>query len=111
MPTKAQVDKAIELIQRGGGNYEYFFGQLSSPSWIAPLAERGRFNHPPALERVSEEAYRIPPWPEGQYLLRMAGTAPEDVEKAIGADCYNSDNPIVHTLLLEIATVDRKSVV
>lgn len=105
MPTKAQVDKAIELIQRGGGNYEYFFGQLSSPSWIAPLAERGRFNHPPALERVSEEAYRIPPWPEGQYLLRVAGAAPEEVAKAIGADCYNSDNPIVHTLLLEIATV------
>jgi hypothetical protein len=104
MPTKAQVDRAINLIQKGGGNYEYFFGQLSSPSWIAPLAERGRFNHPPPLERVSNNAYRIPPWPEGHYLLRMASVAPDEVAKAIGPECYKSDNPLVHMLLVEIAT-------
>jgi hypothetical protein len=103
MPSEAQVDRAIALIQKGGGNYEYFFQQLSNPSWIAPLANRGRFNHPPPLERVSETAYRVPAWPEGQYLLRMAVVAPEEVAAAIGAACFESDNPAVHTLLVEIA--------
>ena len=43
MPTEVQVERAIALIQKGGGNYEYFFQQLSSPNWIEPLAKRGRF--------------------------------------------------------------------
>jgi len=105
MPSEAQVDRAIALILKGGGNYEYFFQQLSNPSWIAPLAKRGRFDHPPPLERVSATAYRIPAWPEGQYLLRMAVVAPEEVTAAIGTACFESDNPAVHTLLVEIAGI------
>jgi hypothetical protein len=105
MPSEVQVERAIALIQKGGGNYEYFFQQLSNPSWIAPLAKRGRFNHPPPLERLSKTAYRIPAWPEGQYLLRMAAVAPDEVTAAIGAACFESDNPVVHMLLVEIAGI------
>ncbi len=105
MPSEAQVDRALALVQKGGGNYEYFFSELSKPSWIVPLANRGRFDHPPSLERVSENAYRIPAWPEGQYLLRMALVAPEEVANAIGPTCFASDNPLVHTLLIEIASL------
>jgi hypothetical protein len=47
MPSELQVDKAIALIQKVGGNYKYFFEKLSSPTWIEPLAKRGRFNRPP----------------------------------------------------------------
>lgn len=104
MPSELQVDKALALIQKGGGNYEYFFEQLSKPSWIAPLAKRGRFNHPPPLVRVSESAHRIPAWPEGQYLVRMAAVAPDEVASVVGPAAYESDNPLVHTLLLEIAS-------
>lgn len=32
MPTDVQVEKALELIQKSGGNYEYFFEKLSSPT-------------------------------------------------------------------------------
>jgi hypothetical protein len=72
MPTDQQVAKAIELMRKSGGNHEYFFEKLSSPEWIKPLAARGRFDHPPPTEHIGT-AYRFPPWPEGQYLLRMAG--------------------------------------
>jgi len=105
MPSELQVERAMALIQKGGGNYEYFFQQLSNPSWIAPLAKRGRFNHPPPLERISKTAYRLPAWPEGQYLLRMAAVAPAEVTAAIGAVCFESDNPAVHALLVEIAGI------
>lgn len=102
MPTDAQVEKALELIQKSGGNYEYFFEKLTSPSWIEPLAKRGRFDHPPTVERIGN-MYRFPPWPEGGYLLRMAESAPEEVAAAIKPACFESDNHIVHRLLVEIA--------
>lgn len=102
MPTDAQVDKALELIQKGGGNYQYFFDKLTSPSWIEPLSKRGRFEHPPGIERI-ENMYRLPSWPEGDYLLRMADIAPHEVAAAIKPVCFESDNPIVHRLLIDIA--------
>jgi hypothetical protein len=102
MPTDAQVDKALELIQKSGGNYEYFFEKLSSPTWIEPLAKRGRFDHPPGIERIGN-MYRFPPWPEGEYLLRMADVAAQEVAGAIKPVSFASDNHIVHRLLVEIA--------
>src|SRR5271163_925969 len=102
MPTEAQVDKALELIQKGGGNYEYFFSKLSDPAWIEPLSKRGRFNHPPPIERIGD-MFRLPRWPEGDYLLRMAETSPREVAAAIEPVCFESDNPLVHQLLVDIA--------
>ncbi len=102
MPTDAQVDKALELIQKSGGNYEYFFEKLSSPAWIEPLFRRGRFDHPPRIEPI-DKMYRFPSWPEGEYLLRMADVAPKEVAAAIKPVCFASNNPIVHRLLVEIA--------
>ena len=101
MPTDAQVDKALELIQESGGNYQYFFDKLTTPSWIEPLNKRGRFDHPPGIERI-ENMYRFPSWPEGEYLLRMADVAPQEVAAAIKPVCFASENHIVHRLLLEI---------
>lgn len=102
MPTEAQVDKALELIQKGGGNYEYFFEKLADPAWIEPLARRGRFRHPPSVERIGN-MFRMPRWPEGDFLLRMARDAPETVAAVIEPVCFESDNPLVHQLLVDIA--------
>ena len=46
----------------------------------------------------------MPAWPEGEYLLRMAAVAPQEVGEAIGESCFESDNPGVHVLLLDIAS-------
>lgn len=104
MPTDVQVDRALELIQKSGGNYQYFFEKLTSPAWIEPLTKKGRFAHPPGIERVGT-MYRFPRWPEGDYLLRMAPIAPEAVAAALSDKCFESDNPLVHLLLVEIGTV------
>jgi hypothetical protein len=103
MVTDVQVDKALELAGKGAGNYEYFFSKLGSPAWIEPLSRRGRFGHPPPAERI-ENLVRFPRWPEGEYLLRMAPFAPNEVAAAIEPICFESDNPLVHQLLLEIAS-------
>lgn len=102
MVTDDLVDKALEVVARGGGNYEYFFAKLNSPDWITPLQKRGRFSHPPAAI-VEKTSIRFPGWPEGEYLIRMAPIAPEAVFAAIDAKSYESDNHFVHQILLQVA--------
>ena len=102
MVTDEKVEKALALVLKGGGNYEYFFSKLTSPDWIAPLQRQGRFMHPPA-KIVGENFIRFLPWPEGDYLVRMASLAPEAVFGAIDAVAYASDNELVHQVLLQIA--------
>lgn len=74
------VQKVLELIKRRA-DYEYFFSQLSSPDWIVPLKEAGMFSTPP--EPVQEGQYiTFSNWPESEYLVRMAESAPEIVAEA-----------------------------
>ena len=103
MVTDEKVEKALALVAKGGGNYEYFFSKLTSPEWIAPLQRQGRFSHPPA-KIVGENFIRFLPWPEGDYLVRMAPLAPEAVFGAIEAVAYDSDNELIHHVLLRIAS-------
>src|SRR5271166_4081088 len=102
MVTDEVVEKALALVAKGGGNYEYFFGKLTSPDWIAPLQRKGRFSHPPETV-VGDNYIQFPPWPEGDYLVRMAPLAPQAVFDAIEAVAYASDNELVHQVLLQIA--------
>lgn len=102
MVTDELVDRALEVVAKGGGNYEYFFAKLNSPDWIEPLKKRGRFEHPPAAI-IEKTSIRFPRWPEGEYLIRMAPIAPDAVFRAIDAKCYESDNHYVHEILLQIA--------
>ncbi len=96
------VTKALELVAKGAGNYEHFFGNIASPDWIEPLKKRGRFSHPPPTI-VEGTSLRFPPWPEGEYLVRMAPLAPEAVFGAIDATAYESTNASIHDILLRIA--------
>src|ERR1039457_1687068 len=75
MPSRETVYKALAAIKQPAA-YEYFFDQLKSPSWIAPLRERSFFRDPPEGE-VEGNYIRFPPWPESRYLARMAPPAPE----------------------------------
>lgn len=49
-----------------------FFDSLTSPNWLAPLAEAGYYEDPPAPD-IDPEAgtVRFPPWPQGEYLIRV----------------------------------------
>src|SRR5579862_5165431 len=102
MVTDEMVAKALALVEKGGGNYEYFFSKLTSPEWIEPLKKKGRFSHPPPMI-VGDTFIRLMPWPEGEYLVRMAPLAPEAVFGALGNEAYESDNELVHQILLRIA--------
>ena len=32
--------KRLRSVEKGGGNYEYFFNKLTSPEWIGPLKKK-----------------------------------------------------------------------
>lgn len=77
IPTE-KVQKAIELMKKGGANYEHFFSKLDSSDWIGPLAAQGFFATPPPA--IREGGYiRLPFWPESKFLARVANKAPVEV--------------------------------
>jgi hypothetical protein len=102
MPSKEQVDRAIELLSRTA-NYQHFFEQLRSATWIEPLLERGFFRNPP--EPIREGGYaRVPVWVESQYLARVAPDAPDIVLKVL-SDLPATENTRVHEDVVDAALV------
>ena len=83
MPSPELIQKALALIERRPVNHAYFFRKLDSPDWIKPLVEEGLFQSPPSPQRVDEDLISFPPWPESEYLARMAPLAPKEVGVAL----------------------------
>ena len=104
MPTKKEVEKALELIGKSAANYEYFFSRLDNPEWISPLLEKGLFKDPPPIARNEEnEIVGVRWWPQSQFLAKVASKAPEEVLKV--ALNIETDNYAVMTDLTEAALV------
>ncbi len=105
MPRPETVEKALEQIGKSAANYRYFFEKLTSPSWLAPLAAKGRFSAPPAMIEV-EGASMFPPWPEkAQYLARIgegAGSAGAGLADRTW-DADDGQNPAIHSDLMDVA--------
>ncbi|MGC8761736.1 MAG: hypothetical protein ACP5VC_17400 [Bryobacteraceae bacterium] len=97
------IAKALREIQKGYAQYQYFFDKLNSPAWLEPLYEREFFRNPPAP--VPHGQYiSFPPWPEAEYLVRMA-RIPEAQETVlrIALAIPATENSRVHDDLAEIA--------
>src|SRR6266508_3543289 len=88
---------AVDYEQR-----RYFFARLENPLWAKLLAEHGCFATPPAVRRLGDGYIQVPPWPESQYLARVAKEAPQDVAE-IAQKIPLTDNPRVHEDIIEIA--------
>lgn len=56
-----------------------FFGGLTGSNWILPLRDEGYFGTPPEPTEAAGGGFQHPRWPEGQYLVRMAPEAPDEV--------------------------------
>lgn len=103
MPSPETVDSVLKLIGKNAANYRYFFEKLDSPEWLSPLANRGRFKTPPKKIEV-EGGTSFPPWPESQYLARMAKNPAAQAEVLrIVLEMEETDNISVHADLLAIA--------
>src|SRR5437667_10756955 len=81
MPTREQVQRALEAIKRYA-DYEYFFNELKSAAWIEPLLQAEMLKTPPPPIREGS-FIRFPLWPESRYLARVAAKSPELVLRVI----------------------------
>src|SRR3954471_7689533 len=94
-PTPEEVAKAVALLSRRE-QQRYFFDKLQNPEWLAPLREKDFFRNPPEPERGEHKGtIRFVPWPQSQYLARMATLRPSEVSALLLA-LPETDNISVH---------------
>ncbi len=103
-PTPEEVAKAVALLSRRE-QQRYFFDKLQNPEWIAPLRGKDFFKNPPEPERDERKGtIRFVPWPQSQYLARMALLKPSEV-CALLLSLPETDNVSVHEDCLAAAAV------
>ena len=79
-----------------------FFAKLENPLWVAEFRKLKWFSNPPTIELLEDGSYRVDPWPEIDYLVRMAPQLPRPVALALN-DAINTDNPWVRRGIWEAA--------
>ncbi len=98
-PTHEEVDRAIALLVHAG-HHRYFFDRLENPNWLQSLWKKNFFRTPPRpLRDETEGSTSFPPWPEADYLARMAQHDPELVVEIIN-EMEDTDNVAVHHQLM-----------
>jgi hypothetical protein len=79
--------------------HNHFFAKINKSDWVKPLYDKGYFKHPtPALREGSYISF--PFWAEGEYLVRVADQAQEEVLEIIKA-LPDTDNERVMTNVVE----------
>jgi hypothetical protein len=100
-PTRANVAILRRDVPNNPITLEYFFSRLVAPDWVSPLKEGGFFDHPPAPMVAEDGGVRLPGWPQGGYLNRMAHVVPDEVV-AIVAGVPETANGRVHDALADV---------
>ena len=101
--SERQMKELLDILRKGTAYYRYFFERIRSPRWLALLRREGFFKSPPAV--IKEGGYiQFPPWPESQYLVRMAKRtdAHGEVTKIL-MDIPLNDNARVNMDLIDVA--------
>jgi hypothetical protein len=100
-PTAEELDRVLGRL----GNEQhrrYFYERLNNPLWVRLLRERGVFDAPPQPWTDAAGDTRLPRWPEGEYLARVApsvpGLAVEIIETAKA-----TSNSLAHNAFVEVA--------
>jgi hypothetical protein len=100
-PTDGDVSE-LKQLPYTDATHRYFFGKVTSPEWLPKLKDAGFFDHPPEPVQ-EEEGFRLPPWPQADYLARVAPNLPTAVREIIEA--VQTSNTNVQRQLVEIARV------
>lgn len=100
-PEQSTVDQVVARI----GDLQHrrlFYSRLENPEWVTALDEAGAFSEVPPMEVDEAGFLKVRPWPEGDYLVRMASRAPGDVAKILARHTETA-NPYLQRMILEAA--------
>ena len=100
-PTDDNISQ-LKKLPYTDATQRYFFSKVVSPGWLPRLKDAGFFDHPPEPVQ-EEEGFRLPPWPQADYLARVAPNLPTPVREII--ETVQTSNPTVQWQLVEIARV------
>lgn len=97
---RVEVDLAGAILKTPA-QFAHFF-EHADARWLEPLERAHFFDKPPGLEDAGEGYVRMPRWPEGEYLARIALDAPSVVARVAMAVPLG-DNPRVGDGLIAVA--------
>ena len=115
--TEAQLDALLEVdlptaedawrlrnFQLRPAQRRYFFKRLKAPQWVTHLSQEGFFANPPGREAHEDGSWSPRWWPEGDYLIEVAASAPADVVRILLAVPPTNDNPDVWNSVAKAAS-------
>src|SRR2546425_10233466 len=77
-PSEADLKKLKNKVPNNIVTYRYFFDKLTSVAWLEPLKNEGFFKDTVEQDRDDEKGtISFPPWPQSNYLARMAASVPQ----------------------------------
>lgn len=102
-PNDEQVQRLQALVARPQLRHA-FFRELRHAHWLEPLVAAGLFAEPPDVRTDPDTGQpTAPPWPEGEYLGRMAPDAPVQVVQVLLDIPDEISNPVVWRGLADTA--------
>lgn len=104
MPDAETVDRVRPMLARPTQRH-YFFSNLAHSGWLSPLAATGQFANFPELLDLGEGKFQTQPWPEGEYLKRMATVEPEQVTDILLKLPKTLKNPFIWDAVVQSAAV------
>jgi len=102
-PSAEDAERARSLLVRSTQRH-YFFSNLEHPGWLEPLAESRYFAVPPDVIADRDGRIRTQPWPEGQYLVRVAAKEPKRVAEVLNGINRGIKNPVVWLTVAQAAS-------
>lgn len=94
------IKKTIAIINKSQVAQDHFFNGINNPDWLKPLKEHGLFAKP--VKEIRKDGYiRFPYWSAGQYLVRIADKAEDEVLEIVKS-LPDTDNERVTTNVVEI---------
>lgn len=94
-------ERLLSLIERKETNFDFFFKEVTDPSWILILEKKGYFAHPPSLEPLGDGIVNVPFWPPLSYLVRVFDLEPEKVLKIL-ENLPETDNPRILEGIIDV---------
>jgi hypothetical protein len=98
-PTEEDLKELRNRVPNNLDALSIFFQSLTSSNWLTPLAEAGYYEDAPGPD-VDPEAgtVRFPPWPQGEYLLRVCESDLAMTEWILSSARANQNVRVAETL-------------
>jgi hypothetical protein len=102
-PVDVDVERLAQRLLRRAQRQRFF--ARANPAWLLPLARAGFFRRPPERRIEADGSWRVTPWPEGEFLVRVAATNPADVTSILREVPRTLENPVVWDVVARAAKV------